>query len=474
MYKRLTIGASALLLLSACGGGPTPPENTPENSMAAMRAKMEARQKQMFSKTDAALSGEAVYVPVQKKADRKDVDDPTAYVYEDEVLTFKEEKTWKEAGIDNREYPQWKSMQVEAKEAKEWKSLEISMAAVALFRQQGYTPKKAKAFRDKEFAARPLFYAQYGTPVYEFDAICRGVIKRQQPPFAFLEERCLPYMEAAHKNEAIGHLLDEAKLTKGPLVLEYLAELRRLAANNSVIQSGMEVSIEEFMEDEEKGHFTFLFPLLINEPTSEEMAFIDKHKLPLTKAERFRSYQNPQYWTRRAAAEKSAQDAAARQEADLRAKDEQERERARSEAAARALAAKQAREKSAAEKNEALRLQNEAGRIAKAQALCGAYIGQDELSGKELLIDGKVIFTVEEHGSRMFGYGIQSSADQKIYFIRDPQDTAKVELNTRISWQVKTMGRTEALSKISPTRYGYDKKSKTKYEMALLLQECRI
>lgn len=467
MNKLLFLSLSLLLFLGGCGIEPTPQEKAREASMAAMRANMEARQKQMFSKTEAALAGEAVYAPVKKRADRKNADDPTAYVYEDEVLTFKEEKAWIEAGIDNKEYPQWRALSIEANEAKAWKTLEISPAAIALFHQQGYTPKRAKLFMNEEFAARPVFYAQFGTPVYEFDAICRGVIKRQQPPFAFLEERCLPYMEASQKNEAIGHLLDEAKLTKGPLVLEYLAELRRLAEKNSVIQSGMEVSIEEFMEEEDTENFIFLFPLLINEPTKEEMDFIDRHKLPLTKSERFYSYQNPQYWKKRIAAQDAAKDAAARQEALLRAKEQRQNAHLQAEAAAIALREKQAREKMAAEKNEAVRLH-------RAHELCGAYIKQDELSGKALLIEGEVIFFVEEQGSRMFGYGIRSVSDQKIYFIRDPQNSAQTELNTRVSWQVKTMGRTEALSKISPTQYGYDKKSKTKYEMALLMHECRI
>jgi hypothetical protein len=467
MNKLLFIFLSLLLFLGGCGIEPTPQEKAREASMADMRAKMQARQKQMFSKTEAALAGEAVYAPVKKRADKKDANDPTAYVYEDEVLTNIEEKAWTEAGIDNQEYPQWRALSIEAKEVKAWKTLDISPAAIALFHQQGYTPKRARLFMDKEFAARPVFYAQFGTPVYEFDSICRGVIKRQQPPFAFLEERCLPYMEASQKNEAIGHLLDEAKLTKGPLVLEYLAELRRLAEKNSAIQSGMEVSIEEFMEEEDKANFTFLFPLLINEPTKEEIDFIDRHTLALTTSERFYSYQNPQYWKKRIAAQDAAKDAAARQEALLRAKEQRQNANLQAEAAAIALKAKQAREKMAAEKNEARRLQ-------RAHELCGAYIQQDELSGKALLIEGEVIFLVEERGSRMFGYGIRSVSDQKIYFIRDPQNSAQAELNTKISWQVKTMGRTEALSKIDATSYGYDKKSKTKYEMALLMHECRI
>lgn len=463
MNKLFLLSLSLLLFLGGCGIEPTPQEKAREESMAAMRANMQARQKQMFSTTEAALAGEAVYAPVKKRADRKDADDPTAYVYGDEVLTLKEEKAWKEAGIENKEYPQWRELSIEANEAKAWKRLDITPAAVALFHKQGYTPKKAKLFMEEEFATRPVFYAQFGTPVYEFDSICRGVIKRQQPPFAFLEERCLPYMEASQKNEAIGHLLDEAKLTKGPLVLEYLAELRRLAEKNSAIQSGMEVSIEEFMEEEDTANFTFLFPLLINEPTKEEMDFIDQHRLALTKSERFYSYQNPQYWKKRIAAQNAAKDAAARQEALLKEKEQRENANLQAEA----LKAKQAREKMDAEKNEARRLQ-------RAHELCGAYIQQDELSGKALLIEGEVIFLVEEGGSRMFGYGIRSVSDQKIYFIRDPQNLVQAGLNTRISWQVKTMGRTEALSKISPTRYGYDKKSKTKYEMALLMHECKI
>ncbi len=467
MYKLFFLSLSLLLFLSGCGIEPTPQEKAREESMAAMRANMEARQKQMFSKTEAALAGETVYAPVKKRADIKDADDPTAYVYEDKVLSLSEEKAWKEAGIDNQEYPQWRALQIEPKEAKEWKNLQISPAAITLFHNQGYTPKKAKLFMDKEFESRPVFYAQFGTPVYEFDTICQDVIKRQQPPFAFLEERCLPYMKDSHKNEAIGHLLDEAKLIKGTLVLEYLAELRRLAEKNSAIQSGMEVTIEEFMEEEDKANFTFLFPLLVNEPTREEMDFIDRHKLALTKSERFYSYQNPQYWKKRIAAQDAAKDAAARQEALLRAKEQRQSANLQAKAAEKALKARQAREKMEAEKNEALRLQ-------RAHELCGAYIKQDELSGKALLIEGEVIFSVEERGSRMFGYGVKSVSDQKIYFIRDPQNSVDTDINTKISWQVKTMGRTEALSKIDAKSYRYDSKSKTKFDMALLMHECKI
>ena len=84
----------------------------------------------------------------------------------------------------------------------------------------------------------------------------------------------------------------------------------------------MEVTIEEFMEDEDTKNFSFLFPLLKNEPTQAEMTFIDEQKLPLTKEERFFSFQNPQYWIARAEADDARKAAAAKQEALLREKKE--------------------------------------------------------------------------------------------------------------------------------------------------------
>ena len=464
MKQLFFFSVSALLFLAGCGGEPTPEEK----SRAAMLAKLEAGHKQRFLQDGSSLKKQ------EKGPAHKSADDPSAYVYKGKILNNAEEKAWKEEGIENREYPKWARLGVNAKEATQWKALGISYEAISVFHMQKYTPHSAGEFMKREFFTRPSFYAQFGTPVYDFDSICLSVIKRQQPPFAFLEERCIPYMNEAHRNEAIGHLLDESEITKGPLALEYLAELRRLALDNAQIQSGMEVTIEEFIEDEDTENFVFLFPLLQNEPTREEMAFIDEHKLPLQEEERFFSFQNPEYWIHRAEAQAAAEEAAARQEALLRAKKEKERKTAALNLAkAEALAREKARRQEEYRKQK-IAQKAEAIRRTKAKKVCGAYINPDQLSGQQVLLEGEVIFTVEEAGERMFGYGVKARNDDRIYFVRDPKNMAKAEISDTISWRLKTMGRTEALSQQSEDTFSYDKKSKTKFTMALFLQKCEL
>ncbi len=474
MYRLVFFPLLIVLLFSACGLEPSPREKARDAQMAAMRAKMRAIHGQRFANAEDALVGNIVQEKKIEKRDRKDEDDPSAYIYDGEVLTFKAEKEWIKAGISNTEYPQWAALKMDPDEVKEWKALGISHASITVFKEAGYTPKKTKQFFKKEFPDRPRFYQQFGTPVYEFDSICQGVIKRQSAPFAYLEEKCLPYMKASHKNEAIGHLLDETKIQKGPLALEYLAELRRLEATNSEIQSGMEVSIEEFIEDEDIDNFVYLFPLLKTEPTDDEMNFIRDNKLPLDKDERYFSYQNPQYWIKKAAAEDAARKAAAHQQAMLIAKENEQKRIAAAKAAEikakaklKALKEKQAREKEIEQKKMAIRRQ-------KAEATCGTRIASDQLSKKVVYIDGKVMFTVEERGSKLFGYGIKNSTDKNIYFIRDPKDRARQSVGKNVTWILKTMGRTEALSQVSKKEYAYDKKSKDKFTMALFMEECKL
>ena len=101
-------------------------------------------------------------------------------------------------------------------------------------------------------------------------------------------------------------------------------------------------------------------------------------------------------------------------------------------------------------------------------------ISPDQYSGKQALIEGEVIFIVGETGHKKFGYGIKARDDGKIYFIRDPENLAKSQIGKTISWELKTMGRTEALSKQEETVYGYDKKSETKFTMALFVKECTV
>lgn len=480
MHRLLFFPMLIILIFTGCGSGPSPKGTSDEDEFARLRAKMEARHNQRFDQSVDALKGKSVKRYVAKLDHQKTKDDPTAYVYEDEVLSPEEEKIWVKEGIDNDEYPLWAKLGMKAQEVNAWKELDISYAAIGTFYKQGYSPSKTKKHMEKKFFTRPTFYAKYGTPVYEFDSICQAVSDRQKAPFAFLEEKCLPYMQASHKNEALGHLLDEAGITKGSLVVEYLAELRRLTDKNGEIQSGMEVTIEEFMEDEDEENFIFLFPLLKNEPTSEEMKFIDSNKLPLQKTERFSSYRNPKYWKKRAAAEKAAKDAAAREEARIRAKREKaqaEVERAQALLKEKARKKEEARLKKIADEKAAIEREKAAKREAirqiKAQEICGKYIWPDQFSGQKAFLEGEVIFTVDKHGDKMFGYGIRSRSDQKIYFVRDPKDMAKVKLKDQVSWHLKTMGRTEALSKVSSTEYIYDKKSKTKYTMALYTQVCK-
>jgi len=450
MYKLLLFPLS-LLLLVGCGGEPIPKEN----SMAAMRAKMEASQHQRFSKSR--------YKKTKKKArTTRDSDDPSAYVYKDKILNLKEEKVWIDAGIDNKEYLKWAKLGMQPKEVNTWKKVGVSYAAITVFKGLDYTPKKAARYLRKSFASRPSFYRPFGTPVYEFDEICKNVIERQQPPFAFLEEKCIPYMVASHKNEVMGHLLDEANIKKGPLPLEYLAELRRLAEENAKIQSGMEVTIEEFVDDEENENFVFLFPLLKSEPTELEMQYIDTAELPLKESERYLSYNNDVYWADKEAQVQLEKEAAARQVALLQVKKESERQALIKAHRAADLRAKRAKA-----------VNDENSRRLKARQVCGTYIEADMLSGKQALIEGKVIFLVGEQGDKMFGYGVQAREDQQIYFIRDPKNIAKVKINGTVSWVLKTMGRTEALSQGEAERFVYDKKSKTKFEMALIVKECK-
>ncbi|PHR59042.1 MAG: hypothetical protein COA44_02520 [Arcobacter sp.] len=467
MYKLLFITSAILLLLSACGGEPTPQERERQ----ALLDKLQASHTDRFNRDGSHNKDER---RKRKKSQTKRLDDPTAYIYKGAVLTKKEEKKWKKEGISNKEYPFWVRLKISPKEVSSWKKLAISKPAVSVLKKLKYTPKKARKFMDKKFFTRPIFYAQFGTPVYEFDSICKSVIQRQSPPFAFLEERCLPYMKDSHKNEGIGHLLDKAKLTKGPLALEYLAELRRLAEDNSKIQSGMEVTLEEFIEDEDEDNFVFLFPLLKNEPSQDEMDFIDTYKLPLQNEERFTSFQNPLYWEHRAEAKAAALALAARQEELLRTKKDKDRKLAQLKLLkAEALAKEKRRKEELFKKQQALK-KAETSRRKKASKLCGEYINEEQFSGRAVLLEGKILFTVGKAGGKKFGYGVKARPDSKVYFIRDPKNIVQAEVRQTISWRVKTMGRTEALEKINNTNFTYNKKSSTKFTMALYTKKCEV
>lgn len=465
MFKLLFLSLSILLLFTGCGSEPKPEKN----SIEALRAKLESAHENRFKRDGSHNKS------IQAKSSNfKAEDDSTAYIYEDAILNKEEEKKWKTQGISNLEYPKWAQLGIEAEEAVKWKKLSLSYPAISVFNAYNYTPEKAEAFINKKFFTRPIFYARFGTPVYNFDTICRSVVDRQSPPFAFLEEKCLPYMKASHKNEAIGHLLDEAKLTKGPLALQYLAELRRLASENAKIQSGMEVTLEEFIDDEDTENFVYLFPLLHSEPTQYEMDFIDTKKLPLEKEERFFSFKNPVYWKNKAEAKAAAEEEAAQQEALLRIKKESERKQAKLRLEkAKALTEAKAR-KEALYKRQQMLDEKESIRRSKAIAQCGEYITVEQLSGNQVLLEGKILFTVGSAGEKMFGYGVKAREDAKIYFIRDPKGSAKSEINETISWKLKTMGRTEALSKRTSTEYDYDKKSKIKFTMALYMEDCKV
>lgn len=473
MYKIFVSSILIISVFTGCGPEPTPYEKARDNSMAAMRAKMEARQKQRFAKTTDALCGKTTSGK-KHKMKRNRLDDPTAYVYKGNVLSKKEEKLWMKEGISNTEYTQWAALEMNADEVQRWKSLNISFAAIEVFKKAGYSAEKTKRYFNRKFSERPSLYKQFGTPVYEFDTICQGIVKLQSAPFAYLEEKCLPYMKESYKNEVLGHILDETKTKRGPLALEYLAELRRLANENSKIQSGMEVSIEEFIEDEDTKNFVYLFPLLKTEPIDEEMNFIRDYKLPLEKEERYSSYQNPQYWLEKAKAEDAAKKAAAHQEALLRAKTNRQRKAAAIKTAEAKAFAKRKALQDAEDAAIALKKKTRLERIQKAESLCGEVIAPDQLSRQAVFIDGKIVFTVEEHGNKMFGYGVQSLRDNRVYFIRDPKDTAKQSVGSDVVWNLKTMGRTEALIKSSDGEYSYDKKSKTKFTMALFVTECEL
>lgn len=465
MYKLFFMTSAILLLLTACGGEPTLEERKRQKLLDNLQSSHTDR----FNR-----DGSHAVKEKKKRPKTKRLDDPSAYVYEGSVLSLKEEKKWKKEGISNEEYPFWAKLKVSPKKVSEWEKLSISKPAITIFVKLDYTPKTAQVFREKSFFTRPIFYAQFGTPVYEFDSICKSVIQRQSPPFAFLEEKCLPYMEASHKNEAIGHLLDEAKLTKGPLALEYLAELRRLAESNSKIQSGMEVTLEEFIDDEDADNFVFLFPLLKNEPSQMEMDFIDTNNLPLQEEERFSSFQNPQYWQNRAEAKAAALALAARQEELLRAKKDKDRKLAEFKLLKAEALAKDKARKEALYKKQAASKKAETSRRQKAIEICGEHIKPEQFSGKEVLLEGKVLFTVEEAGQKKFGYGVKARDDAKVYFIRDPKNIAKAKITDTISWKLKTMGRTEALFKIDNTKFTYDKKSSTKFTMALYIDKCEV
>jgi len=465
MFKLLYLSLSILLLLAGCGSEPKPQKN----SIEALRAKLERAHEERFKRDGSYTKS------IQKQhSNVKGKDDPSAYVYKDMILDKEEEKKWKMQGISNLEYPKWAKLRIKPEEAGKWRKLSLSYPAISVFKKHNYTPEKAQEFMNKKFFTRPIFYARFAKPVYDSDRICNSIIDRQSAPFAFLEEKCLPYMKASHKNEAIGHLLDEAKLTKGPLALQYLAELRRLASENSKIQSGMEVTLEEFIDDEDTNNFLFLFPLLQSEPTQDEMDFIDANKLPLEKEERFFSFKNPQYWKNKADAKAAAEAEAAQQEALLRAKKESERKKARLRLEkAKALAKEKAR-KEALYKREQMLEEKESIRRSKAISQCGEYIRAEQFSGYQVLLEGEILFTVGNAGEKMFGYGVQAREDSKIYFIRDPKNSANAQISETISWKVKTMGRTEALNKRTSKEYEYDKKSKTKFTMALYMQECKV
>jgi len=475
MYKFLFTILSISIFIAGCGEEPTPKEK----SLAEMRAKLQASHYHRFDNTEPTKHN--IHAPVF-----------SSYEYKGKKLSLEEANKWEKIRVSKKEYQFWAELELTPKEAQDWKNINISLAAIKVFNQINYTPNKAKKFLKRNFISRPTFYSQFGTPVYEFDAICESIVQREQAPFAFLEDKCIPYMQKSHKNEIMGHLLDKSGVKKGPLALEYISVLRELENSIHTIQSGMEVTIEEFIEDEDTENFVFLFPLLQNEPLQEEMTFIDTFKLPLTSDERFFSFNNPEYWTRRAEAEDAAKKAAAMQVALLKAKKQSEQKaaelrlkQAEDKSKAKAQAQKKYRQEKlkkkryAAVKEEQLKRKKqkekeEQSKLANAKKSCGTLIEPNQYSAKQVFIGGEVIFTVRNPGNRMFGYGVISAYDKHIYFIRDPKNLAKASLYDKVVWNLKTMGRTEALSSISEDKFKYDKKSKTKFTMALLLNECKV
>jgi len=236
----------------------------------------------------------------------------------------------------------------------------------------------------------------------------------------------------------------------------------------------MEVTLEEFIEDEDEDNFVFLFPLLKNEPRQEEMDFIDNHNLPLQDEERFMSFNNAQYWINREEAKAAAIELAASQEALLLANKDKDRKLAELKLLKAQAIAKEKMRKEELYKQQQAAKKMEIRRRAKAREICGEYISSEQFSGREVLLEGKILFIVDEAGDKKFGYGIKARPDSKIYFIRDPKNLANAKVEETVSWRLKTMGRTEALSSVSGTAFVYDKKSKTKFTMALYLKKCQV
>ncbi|MDF1880432.1 hypothetical protein JHD50_03785, partial [Sulfurimonas sp. MAG313] len=383
MHKLLIFSLLSLLFFTSCGDNASPkPELTQREQMML---NLQSAHEDRFRR-DGSHHKESR----KNKSGKKRLDNPSAYIYKSRVLSPNEEKKWIKENISNTEYPKWAKLRLSAKEVTAWKKLSLSYPAISAFNKLHYTHQKANKFINKKFFTRPVFYAQFGNPVYEFDTICRSVISQKSPPFAYLEDKCLPYMKASHTNEAIGHLIDEAKINKGPLALEYLAELRNLVSKNSRIQSGMEVTLEEFVDDEDTKNFVFLFPLLKSEPSQVEMDFIDAHKLPLQESERFFSFQNPQYWIHRAESLAAAEEEAARQEALLRAKKASERKKAALRLAKAKAFAKEKLRKEKEYRQKQYKAKVEQSRRKKALTQCGKYISSDQYSGREALLEGNV------------------------------------------------------------------------------------
>ena len=92
MYRLVFSSLLIVLLFTACGPEPTPREKARDAQMAAMRAKMRATHGQRFAKAEDALVGNIVQEKKIVERDRKDEDDPTAYVHNGEVLSFKAEE----------------------------------------------------------------------------------------------------------------------------------------------------------------------------------------------------------------------------------------------------------------------------------------------------------------------------------------------------------------------------------------------
>ena len=417
------------------------PEPEP-NEFSALRHNMEDHRQKMFENSRYDLEHKSNKSSKQSK-----------YLYDEEAELRKqqeiERKRWLKVGIDKDEAEDWKALNLSPKNAIRWKKTGLSYNTIAVLIKEDTLASEAVAFMSKEFDKRPKVFHSFAEPLYEFEASCEKVLKKDIKSLAGINKECSQYVKEIKFNEISGHLADDYE--SNDLSLEYISKLRQSDSQKAHIQTMMQKKYEASLVNSDDNIFILLFPFLESSPTKEEMFYISKNNFDLKDTRRYKSYEYYEFWINKEKNEEKARVAAIKKQKYLK------REKAkRLKYESYVLSAKSYNKMVASE--------------------CGDLVNAEPSTGEKVHIEGRILNIVGKKNSNVFAYIVKSNKDGKKYLVREPNSTRKVDKSKDISWTTVTVGRVISISidEDGVASYNhYDDESKEYYTMLRFSKECK-